>query len=276
MKRNFAKKAFAYILLLIISIVWLLPNISIIIASIRPREELALGGWWSFPKELTFANFQIAWVKGKMARYLMNSFIISSVSTFVPVFIGSLAGYAFAKLSFKGKEHIFLTILIGMIIPVQVLLIPQLVLLERLNLVNTFPGIWLIHTVGGIPWIVFAFRNFFADFSNELLDTARIDGCSEFYIWLRIVMPLSLPALATISSLQFIWVWNDLLKALVFLRDVSTRPITVGLVELRGPFLPEWTFTSAGAIMALLPPLFVFIFLQKYLIKGILGGAVKG
>ncbi len=267
--------------LIIICVVWLIPTVGLFVTSFRPSQDIYSGGWWTAFKHWRFTTQNYVDVLssggtvGTMRTNVVNSFIITIPATILPVLIASLAAYAFAWIDFRGRDWIFLSVVALMIVPEQMTFVPVLRLYNRLRLTSSFVGIWIAHTAYALPLAVFLLRNFFISLPRDLIDSARIDGASELVIAWRIVMPLSIPAIASYTIFQFLWVWNDLLMALVYLQHPRLQPLTVGISSLLTFHAPEWDLLSAAAFLAMVVPLIVFFSLQRYFVRGLVAGSVK-
>jgi multiple sugar transport system permease protein len=238
-------------------------------------DDIMNNGFWSLPENVTFSNFATAWSDGNLNTYLKNSFIITIPSLFGTLALSSLVGFALAKYKFKGNMFIYLMFVAGMLIPFQILLIPVFRLSNFLGIYNNYWGLIMIHTVFQMGFCSFFLRNYMITIPEELSEAARIDGASEFKIFYKIYIPLSLPALAALGTLQFTWIFNDYIWALVLLRDDRFKPVTAGLATLKGNFITSWSVLVAGAILATIPTIVVFVFLQKYFIRGLTMGSGK-
>jgi alpha-glucoside transport system permease protein len=211
-----------------------------------------------------------------MGRAWVNSLIISLPATLLPLAIGALAAYAFAWIPFPFRDSIFLVVIVLMIIPIQTSLVPLLKLFrENGHLNNGYWGIWLAHTAFGLPFAIFLLRNFFITLPKDLLEAARIDGATNFEIFRKVVVPLSVPALASYGIFQFLWVWNDLLMGLIFVSDPSKQPMTVRIPYLLSTYGQEYHLLSAAAFLLMIVPLIVFFSLQRFFVQGLLAGSVK-
>ncbi|TDO94863.1 carbohydrate ABC transporter membrane protein 2 (CUT1 family) [Halanaerobium saccharolyticum] len=261
--------------LLVFTIVWLLPIFGAVLTSIRTMDDIMNNGFWSLPKNVTFKNFFTAWSEGNLNTYLKNSFIITIPSLIGTLALSSLVGFALAKYKFKGNMFIYLMFVGGMLIPFQILLIPVFRLSNYLGIYNSYWGLIMIHTVFQMGFCSFFLRNYMITIPEELSEAARIDGASEFKIFYKIYMPLSLPAIAALATLEFTWIFNDYIWALVLLRDDRLKPVTAGLATLKGNFITSWSVLVAGAILATIPTIVVFVFLQKYFIRGLTMGSGK-
>jgi alpha-glucoside transport system permease protein len=211
-----------------------------------------------------------------MGQSFLNSLIITIPGTVVPIMVAAFAAYAFAWMRFPGRNALFIFVVALLVVPVQMTLIPVLRLLTDLNLSGTFPAIWLAHTGYGLPFAIFLLRNFFGALPKELMESARLDGASNMRIFFRLVLPLSVPALASLAIFQFLWVWNDLLVALVYLQNPELAPMTLTINNLVSSFGTEWQLLTAAAFISMALPLVVFFSLQRYFVQGILAGSVKG
>jgi ABC-type glycerol-3-phosphate transport system permease component len=235
-------------------------------------------GWWNAGfRDLTFGNYVRAWEEG-LSSYVLNSFVITIGAVAVSVVLGSLAAYAFARLDFRLKGPSYFLLITTMIVPVQIILIPLLPWFQTLNLtgdVSQYLGIILVHVAFGAGWAVFMLGGFMTEIPEEMLEAARIDGASHFGVFRTIVLPLSLPGIVSFALIDFVFVWNDLLLALTLL-DRDHQPITVGLANLQAPHLAQENLVSAGSIMAILPPLLLFALLNRYYVRGLFAGGVKG
>jgi len=269
------KRTIIFLSLLLFVIVWLLPVFGAFLTSVRTMADLMDNGFWSFPEEITFQNFFTAWGDGNLKTYLKNSFIITIPSLIGTLALSSLVGFALAKYRFKGNMFIYLMFVAGMLIPFQILLIPVFRLSNYLGIYNSYWGLIMIHMVFQMGFCSFFLRNYMITIPEELSEAARIDGASEFKIFYSIYLPLSKPALAALGTLEFTWIFNDYIWALVLLRDDRFKPVTAGLATLKGNFITSWSVLVAGAILATIPTIIVFVFLQKYFIRGLTMGSGK-
>lgn len=269
------KRTIIFLSLLLFVIVWLLPVFGAFLTSVRTMADLMDNGFWSLPEEITFQNFFTAWGDGNLKTYLKNSFIITIPSLIGTLALSSLVGFALAKYRFKGNMFIYLMFVAGMLIPFQILLIPVFRLSNFLGIYNSYWGLIMIHMVFQMGFCSFFLRNYMITIPEELSEAARIDGASEFKIFYSIYLPLSKPALAALGTLEFTWIFNDYIWALVLLRDDRFKPVTAGLATLKGNFITSWSVLVAGAILATIPTIIVFVFLQKYFIRGLTMGSGK-
>lgn len=263
--------------LTVFSLLWLVPVMTAFMTSIRPLDEIR-GGWWNFDNAtFTFNNYVRAWDQG-LASFVANSFIITLASVAVTVATGALATYAFVHLSFRFKRLWFFLLITTMIVPIQLILIPLLPWFRTLGLDQgawQFVGIVLVHTGFGAGWAVFMLSSFFRAVPKEMLEAGQIDGASHWDQFRRLVLPLALPGIVSFAIIDFIFVWNDLLLALTLLQR-EFQPIQVGLANLQSPHLAQQDLVSAGAILAILPPLILFTVLNRYYVRGLFAGGTKG
>jgi alpha-glucoside transport system permease protein len=270
-------------ILVVVAFLWLLPSVGLLVTSLRSKAASSQTGWWTALSSggWTLDNYRDVLFSPTLpppgfADNFVNTLIITIPATILPIAIAAAAAYAFAWMKFRGRDWIFLLIVAMLVVPLQVTWVPVLRIFNQLGLTGTFVGIWLAHTAYGLAFAIFLLRNFFADLPADLFESARIDGASETRIFLRIVVPLSLPAIASLAIFQFVWVWNDLLNAIIYLQDVNKFPLTVGIRNLLGQYGNEWQLLAAGAFVSMLVPLIVFFSLQRYFVRGITAGAVKG
>jgi alpha-glucoside transport system permease protein len=276
-RRGPAPSWFLYGGVTMLSLFWLVPVMSTFMTSIRPLDEIR-GGWWNFDDAtFTLDNYVRAWKRG-LSSFVFNSFVITFGSVAVTVTLGTLAAYAFVRLRFGFRRVWYFLLISTMIVPLQLILIPLLPWFRTLGLDSgplQFLGIVLVHTGFGSGWAVFMLTSFFAAIPRDMLEAGEIDGANHWEQFRRLVLPLALPGIASFAIIDFIFVWNDLLLALTLLgRDY--QPIQVGLANLQSPHLAQQDLVSAGAILAILPPLMLFAALNRYYVRGLFAGSVKG
>lgn len=270
-------------ILLVVGLLWLAPSLGLFVTAWRSPEEIATSGWWTalFTWRFTAENFsavleQTSLLGTGLGDRFINTLIITTISTIFSVLTAAGAAYAFAWLKFPGRNVLYLLVIALLAVPLQITWISNLTLLNRLNLTNSYFGISLIHTAYAMPFATFMLRNFFSELPKEVFESAKIDGASAWGIFWRILLPLSIPALASLVIFQVVWVWNDLIHALIFLADASKHPITVGVQSLLGIYGGEWNLVAAATWMSAIIPLTVFLLLQRYFVRGVTVGAVKG
>jgi multiple sugar transport system permease protein len=263
-----------YVALLLGAFLALLPMIWMISASLMPTGEATSFPPRLLPSRVTFEHYQAVFTGLNMRRYLVNSTIIAITVTAVSLFINSMAGYAFAKLRFKGRDRLFRFLGGGLVIPVQVAMLPLFLIMKQLGLINTYWGV-IIPTLASI-FGIFLIRQYALAIPDDLLDAARVDGASEFRIYRSVVLPVITPILATMAIWTFLTTWNDFMWPLIVLSDESKYTLPVALANLSGEHVQDTELMMAGSVMTVVPVLMVFLALQRYYIAGITGGAVKG
>ncbi|MBK5201231.1 MAG: carbohydrate ABC transporter permease [Spirochaetaceae bacterium] len=266
-----AKHIIYYVVIVLICALFLVPIYMALITSLKARADINLLTSWKFPTNPTGIGFKHAILK--LAPYLKNSFVLTITATVISALFGAINGYIFSKNKFKGSEMIFTLMLFGMFIPYQIILIPLFDTLRRLNMVG-LSGLILAHVVYGIPIVTLLFRNFYDQIPNSILESGRIDGASYFTIFVRLILPLSIPSFVVVGIWQFTQIWNEFLWA-ICLTSQESNPITVGLSQLAGGQAVAWNDSMAGAIISAIPVLCIYIFLGKYFIQGLLAGSVK-
>ncbi len=268
---------------LAVCVLWFLPTMGLLITSVRNPQDIDSSGWWTTLfsfwdlSQWTLDNYANVITSENMAGAFVNSLIVAIPATVIPITVAAFAAYAFAWMRFPLRVPLFILVVGLLVVPLQMALIPVLRIYSELGIAGSFLGIWLAHTGFGLPLAVFLLYNFISQLPEDLFETASIDGASHFQMFTRIVLPLSVPALAAFAIFQFLWVWNDLLVALVFLGpqdDVAVA--TVKLNQLIGNRGQAWHLLTAGAFVTMILPLMVFLALQRYFIRGILAGSVKG
>jgi alpha-glucoside transport system permease protein len=273
----FISRAPVHVGLLLIAVIWLVPTVGLAVTSFRPRGEIQASSWWSSLTEWNFTlhNYDEVLTRANMDSAFVNSLMITIPSTLLPLAIAALAAYAFSWIPFPFRDTIFLVIVALMVVPVQMALVPLLTLFRDLGIANWYGGIWLAHTAFGLPLGIFLLRNFFITLPRDLIEAAKVDGASNLRIFLKVVVPLSVPALAAFGIFQFLWVWNDLLMAFIFIQNGDLLPMTVRINQMQTTYGGEWHLLSAGAFLLMIVPLIVFFALQRYFVQGLLAGSVK-
>jgi alpha-glucoside transport system permease protein len=283
----------ATIAALIIAILWTTPTFGLLISSVRPPGQILTNGWWTIFQNpgLTLENYTSVLAAGNsqltLAGSFINSLAITIPATIFPLVVASLAAYAFAWIDFPGRNWMFIGVFALQIVPLQMALVPLLSLFSRglkigdlqlfdgLNASGTYAQVWIAHTIFALPLAIFLLHNFVSEIPRELIEAARVDGAGHGQIFFRIVLPLTMPAIASFAIFQFLWVWNDLLVALVF-ADGGVAPMTKLLAEITGSRGQDWNLLTAGAFISILVPLIVFFSLQRFFVRGLLAGSTKG
>ena len=268
---------------LVIVAAWSLPTTGLLISSFRPQGDVATTGWWSavaHPFEQatwTVANYRGVLEADGLWRAFGNSVVVTVPATVIPITIAAFAAYAFSWMTFPGRRLLFASVVLLLVVPIQMSLVPLLRLYTDLDLSGTYLGTWLAHAGFGLPLAVYLLYNYISQLPSELMESARIDGASHWDIFRRLVLPLSMPALASFAIFQFLWVWNDLLVALVFLgTDSEVATLTARLNELVGSRGEAWHVLTAGAFVSMVVPIVVFLSMQRFFVRGLLAGSVKG
>ena len=283
---GFLTRSPVHILLVAVALIWLVPSVGLLITSFRSRSDIASSGWWETLSNFNFTldNYQNVLSNQDMAPSFLNSLLISVPATIFPLLVGALAAFAFSWIRFPFRDTIFLAIVALMVVPAQMILVPVLRMFQDLGngltgqkdlITGSFVGIWIAHTTFALPFAIFLLRNFFITLPRDLIEAARVDGASNMRVFARVILPLSVPALASFAIFQFLWVWNDLLMALVFVQEPDNLPMTVRISQVQSTYGVEWHLLSAGAFALMAVPLAVFFSLQRYFVQGLLAGSVK-
>jgi alpha-glucoside transport system permease protein len=273
---RFLGKTPVYIALVFLGLLWLVPTLGLLLTSLVVPAEIGSVGWWeifSKPSLATLDNYGAILGNEAITSAIWTTVWISLGATIIPIVVAALAGYAFAWLEFPGRDWLFIAVVALLVVPIQMALIPIFSLYNDLGLFDTIVGIVLFHTAFGLPFAIFLLRSFFIGIPKDLIEAARIDGSSEFRIFARVILPLGLPAIASLAIFQFLWVWNDLLVALTFGQE--TQPITVAIFSQLRSFGANLELIAPAAFLSLAIPLIVFFAFQRYFVQGLLAGSVK-
>ena len=265
-----------FVMLCVLAVLFLLPTIGVLLSSVKTTRDVAMGDLWSWPGSLYLGNFTEVLSNPAVHTYFVNTLLVTLPATAMSITLGALAGYVFAKLPFRGSNALFLVIVAGMFFPPQVILVPLFRLFNAMGLIDTLWPVIIVHSALGLPICALMMRNFFATVPNALREAAIMEGATEWQVLTRVVLPLSLPALAVLATLQFTWIWNDFLWPLIFTQSDDKRTIMIGIVNLKGQYSVAWGVQGALSLVASLPTLLVFLFFQRFFIKGMTMGAVKG
>jgi alpha-glucoside transport system permease protein len=272
---------FVRIALLVICFLWLVPTIGIIVTSFRTPDAALTSGWWTVITspldftQYTITNYREAWDAG-MNNSFINSFAVTLPATIIPIMIAAFAAYAFTFMEFPFRDTLFVIIVGLLVVPNQVALVPLLRLYTDVNLTGQFAAVYLAHIGFGMPLAIYILRNYMSTLPRAVIESAKIDGASHFKTFWRLIVPMSVPALASFAIFQFLWVWNDLLIALLFLGPGEREVVTVTVAGLVGQQQQGWQLLTAGAIISMVIPVAVFIALQRYFVRGLTAGSVKG
>jgi len=279
---------FATVAAIVIAALWTIPTLGLFVSSFRPERKISNSGWWSVLSPdnwgWTLSNYETVLFESgassaNLGTYFVNSLVISIPGTIFPLVIALMAAYAFAWIPFRGSSWLFVMVFALQIVPLQMALIPLLRIFNAdwLQISSSFQAVWVAHTIFGLPLAIFLLHNFIAEIPRDVMEAARVDGASHTQTFIRIIIPLSLPAIASLAIFQFLWVWNDLLVALVFSGgSVRVAPLTQRLGELSGSRGSDWEVLTAAAFVSIIVPLIVFFSLQRYFVRGLLAGSTKG
>ncbi|MEX2445914.1 MAG: carbohydrate ABC transporter permease [Dehalococcoidia bacterium] len=275
----------------VLVVLWSVPTIALLVSSFREPAAIGASGWWNAltGEALSLENYRAVLGQRGMGRAFINSVLITLPATFLVILVAAMAAFAFAWMRFPGRGPLFLVMVGLLVVPLQMTLIPVLRLLGRFTVdaefpllggnlfgVSSYPGIWLAHTAYGLPFAVFLLRNFFASLPRDLIEAAHLDGASDWGVFVHVVLPLSLPAIAALGIFQFLWTWNDLLVALVILGDPELSPMTLRITNLVSSFGSSYQLLTAAAFVSMAVPLVIFFAFQRFFVQGILAGATKG
>ena len=268
-------------LAIVIAILWTIPTFGLLVTSIRPELDIRRTGWWTYFANPGFTTENYTEVLNgsstAFGTFFVNSIVITLPAVIIPISLALLAAYAFAWIEFRGRNLLFVAVFALQVVPIQVTLIPLLSTYVNWGLAGSFWTVWLSHSIFALPLAIFLLHNFMKDIPPSLVEAARVDGAGHVKIFFQVLLPLLVPAIASFAIFQFLWVWNDLLVALTFAGGAqNVAPLTVRLAELSGTRGSEWHLLSAGAFVSIIVPLVVFLSLQRYFVRGLLAGSVKG
>ena len=270
---------FAWITLGVVCFLWLVPSIGLLITSFRTAEAALTTGWWTVIlhpfQDWTISNYTEVLNSGGRNAFV-NSLVVSLPATIIPIFIAAFAAYAFTFMEFPGQDFFFILIVGLLVVPIQVALVPLLKIYGNIGLQGTFASVWLAHAAFGLPLAIFILRGYMTTLPRGVIESAKIDGASHYQTFWRLIVPMSVPALASFAIFQFLWTWNDLLVALIFLGPGEKEVLTVAVAGLVGAQQQGWQLITAGAFISMVVPLLVFLGLQRYFVRGLTAGAVKG
>ena len=269
------------VILFVICVLWMIPALGLLVTSVRDEDDASTSGWWTaifnpFDTTWTLSNYDEVLNDGGMGAAFVNSLVVTIPATVIPILIAAFAAYAFTFMRFPGRDFFFVLCVALLVVPIQVAFIPMLKLFGEFDLNGTFPAVWLVHAGFGMPLAIYTLRNYMATLPYEVIESAKVDGASHFTTFWRLIVPMSVPAIAAFAIFQFLWVWNDLLVALIFLGAGENQVVTVKLAGLVGQFGQDWHLLTAGAFISMAIPLLVFFSLQRFFVRGLTAGAVKG
>jgi alpha-glucoside transport system permease protein len=268
-------------IIILMLIIWAIPTLGLLVNSFRPAVDQSSSGWWTSlfpPYNFTFENYAHVLQQQGLGTNFLNSLFISIPATVIPLFVAAFAAYAFSWMEFPGRNILFVVVVGLLVVPLQATLIPVLTIFAKLGIAGTFLAVWLAHTGYGLPFAIYLLRNFMGSLPREVFESAYIDGASPVTAFFRLAIPMSVPAIAALAIFQFLFVWNDLLVALIYISIVNpdNLPLTVTIANLTTSIGGGREFLPAAAFLSMILPLVVFFSLQRYFVRGIVGGSVKG
>jgi alpha-glucoside transport system permease protein len=264
----------------VIMVMWLVPTIGTFVNSFRPGAAIRFEGWWTAlnpPFDFTLENYSHVLTREGMSDAFVNSLILTIPATIIPITVACFAAYAFAWMKFPFRNTLFVIVVGLLVVPLQMTFVPLQIMFREAGLAGSFVAVWLAHTGFGLPFALYLLRNFMGSLPKAVFESAAIDGASEMTAFFRLAIPMSVPAIAALAIFQFLWVWNDLLVALIFLGpNIPNHPMTVALANLVDSLGGNWHYLTAAAFVQMALPVTVFLFLQRYFASGLLAGSVKG
>jgi alpha-glucoside transport system permease protein len=280
---RFGRRIPLHLVVIFLMVVWLIPTIGLLVNSFRPPEALTESGWWTAifsPSQFTLSNYAHVLAQSNISEGFVNSLFISIPATVIPIMVAAFAAYAFAWMKFPGRDILFVAVVGLLVVPLQSTFIPILTLYgpKGLNIAGSFLAVWLAHTGYGLPFAIYLLRNFMGELPREVFESAAIDGASPVTSFFRLALPMTVPAIAALAIFQFLFVWNDLLVALIYIgaQNPDNAPLTIVVSNLVSSLGGGWQYLAAAAFVTMALPLAVFLALQRYFVRGIVGGSVKG
>jgi alpha-glucoside transport system permease protein len=276
---RFIRRIPLHFTVVVVMAIWLIPTLGLFVNSFRDIKDMSSSGWWTAlfpPSGFTLSSYETVLATQGVVSGFINSMIITIPATVIQIVIALMAGYAFAWMRFPGRDFFFILIVLLLVVPIQMTLIPVLRMFAATGLAGTFVAVWLAHVGYGLPFQTYLFRNALGSLPSEVFESAEVDGANHVQRFWRIALPMVVPAIAAITIFVFLGVWNDLLVALTYMGSSPNRPLTVVVTQLVTSFGGGWQFLTAAAVLQMLLPLGVFLFLQRYFVRGISAGSVKG
>jgi len=276
-RRRVVHTVIAHIVAWSIALIWLIPFFGLVMTSARPYSEV-IRGWWNLdPFTPTFANYTGAWNHrdAPLSVGMRNSLVVGIPATLIPMLVGTIAAYGFARFTLPLKNYLFVTIVLLMALPPQMIAIPVFRIFQTTGLLNTLFSLIIVHSVWGLPWIIFFMRNFLSTVPVEVEEAARVDGATDLTVFLRVVLPVSIPALVSVAVLQFMWVWSDFFFPLIFVFDADKAVAVRQLPMLRGVYFVDWGLLTAATVMVMAVPVLIFAVLQRYYVRGMVGWTLR-
>lgn len=271
---KFQSRWLVYLFLVLVALFYLLPLYVMVVNGLKDAQSVSLSRMWNLPATLSAGGFAEAWER--LSSNMKNSFYMVIPATIISSFLGSINGYLFAKWKFRGSDVLFTVMLFGFFIPYQAILLPMVQFLQKIGLYGSIWGLITVHVIYGLPVTTLIFRNFFATVPKEMVEAARVDGANIVTTFTKVMLPLSIPSFVVVGIFQFTNIWNEFLFAVTVVPNPQAQPVTVALNNLSGSFSVDWNVVMAGAVLAALPTIVVYIFLGRYFIQGLMAGSIKG
>lgn len=273
--RRRAQTVIKLLLVTLLCVIFFIPIYGAFTTAFRLNRDIIREGFWTFPSNPTIENFLTVWRDGKIKMFLLNTVFVTVSASVISIFLGCLTGYAFGKLSFRGSSALYILVVAGMFFPPQIVLIPLFGLFNRLKLLDQVISLVIVHVGFGLPICTLMMTNFFKDIPTSFRQSARLDGCSDWQVLFKIMLPLARPSITALLILQFTWIWNDFLWPLILIKSEPRMTIQMGILQLRGQYGLAWGNQAAGSLIATIPTLLLFIFMQRHFIHGLSMGGVK-
>lgn len=274
-KKKITKKLLLYLVLAILSLIWIVPMFTLVATAVKSKQDFMSGiSLFAMPEKIAWSNFYNAMVKGRLFEYMKNDFIVTCLKVPLGIFIGALASFALTRLNIKYKTGIFIFFLIGMMLPMQVALVPINVVFSKLKLLNTYFGLFYVYIGFGLSYAILILRGFMRGIPKDIDEAAWVDGCNKWQLFFHIILPISKPAVATLLITDFLATWNEYLLASVIINDNSKKTVPVGLMTFVGEHGTDYGYLCAGVLISVIPVLIVYLIFQRHFVEG-MAGAVK-